>query len=236
MGAWALHRALFEKPSPTIWLIPFLSYNIATTGGLINYALGMGLALLALAYVVKRGEKLRAGDYVALNLIGAALFFCHLIAWAAFALLLALTRVKTLRAPPADIVRRAASALLAQALPLALVALREAPPSTYELGGSKLAALLAPVASMTGADLAALGMLFGVSLLALGEGRAVGAVDAAGARRLRSMRAAGPLGAWRRQSHRRAARGLCLVFRARRDVAAGRRRSASACRGARHRA
>jgi hypothetical protein len=169
-GAWALHRALFEKPSPTIWLIPFLSYNVATTGGLLNFALGMGLALLGLAYVVKRGERLRARDFVALNLIGAALFFCHLIAWAAFGLLLLLTRVKTPRAPPAEIVRQAGLALLAQALPLALVALREAPPSTYELGGSKLTVLLAPVASMTGSDLAALGLLIGVSLLALVKG------------------------------------------------------------------
>ncbi len=169
-GAWALHRALFEKPSPTIWLVPFLSYNIATTGGLLNFALGMGLALLGLSHVVRRGERLGVRDYIALNILGAALFFCHLIAWAAFALLLALTRIATLRAAPAELARRAASALVAQALPLALVALREAPPSTYELGGSKMAMLFAPVASMTGSDLTALMLLIGVSALAVALG------------------------------------------------------------------
>jgi hypothetical protein len=169
-GAWALHRALFEKPSPTIWLIPFLSYNIATTGGLLNFALGMGLAFLGLSMVVRRGGRWSARDYLALNILGAALFFCHLIAWAAFALLLGLMRVKTLRATPADIARLASSALLAQALPLALVALRDNPPSTYELGGSKLTVLLAPVAAMTGSDLTALILLVGIFSMALVKG------------------------------------------------------------------
>ncbi|MDE3177854.1 MAG: hypothetical protein KGM15_17265, partial [Pseudomonadota bacterium] len=149
LGAFALHRALFARPSPTIWAIPFLSYNVATTGGLLNFSIGMGLAFLALAFVVRRGERLGPREALALNLFGVALFFCHLIAWGAFALLFGLMRVGTLRAAPGVLLRRGLYVVAAQAAPLLLVALRQAPPSSYSLGGSKLAMLFAPVASMT---------------------------------------------------------------------------------------
>ncbi len=166
-GAFALHRALFAKPSPTIWFVPFLSYNTVTTCGLLNFALGIGLAFFGLAAILRRGDRWRAADYAGLNLLGAALFFCHLIAWAAFALLLGLIRVQT---APRAIARRALGVLAAQALPLALVALREAPPSTYALGGSKMAVMFAPVATMTAADLSALMMLLALVGLALANG------------------------------------------------------------------
>ncbi len=169
-GAWALHRALFDRPSPTIFLIPLLSYNVATTGGLLNFAIGMGLAFFGLGFVLRLGERLRARDYAVLNLFGAALFFCHLFAWGVFALLMGLTRVQTLRAPPREIARRSGEAILAQALPLALVFLRESTPSTYSLGGSKLSMLFAPVASMTGSDLPMLLLLAAVAAFALARG------------------------------------------------------------------
>ena len=169
-GAWRLHRLMFARPSPTIFVIPLLSYNLATTGGLLNFALGMGLAFVGLGFVLRLGERLRARDYALLNLFGAALFFCHLIAWGAFALLMGLTRVETLRAPPRRIAARAGGAVLAQALPLALVFLRPSMPSTYELGGAKSAMLLAPVASSTASDLPMLLLLVGVAALALARG------------------------------------------------------------------
>ena len=163
LGAWALHRALFAKPSPTIWAIPFLSYNVATTGGLLNFSIGMGLAFLALAVIARRGERLGWREALALNLFGVALFFCHLIAWGAFALLFGLMRVAC---PPARL-RRGAYLVAAQLAPLALVALRQAPPSTYSLGGTKLGILFAPVASMTGSDLTALTLLVAGAALAV---------------------------------------------------------------------
>ncbi len=172
-GAWALHRRLFARPSPTIFLIPLLSYNLATSGGLLNFALGMGLDLIGLNFTLRLGERLRVRNYVLLNLFGAALFFCHLIAWGAFALLWGLLRVETLRAPPRRIAWRAAEAALAQALPLALVLLRPSMPSTYELGGAKSAMLLAPVASATASDLPMLILLVGVVALALVRGLTV---------------------------------------------------------------
>jgi hypothetical protein len=172
-GAWALHRRLFARPSPTIFLIPLLSYNLATSGGLLNFALGMGLALIGLGFALGLGDRLRAQDYALLNLLGAALFFCHLIAWGAFALLLGLLRVETLRAAPRVIAARAAGAVLAQALPLALVLLRPSMPSAYDLGGAKSAMLLAPVASATASDLPMLMLLVGVVVLALARGLTV---------------------------------------------------------------
>lgn len=170
LGAWALHRTLFDKPSATIFLIPLLSFNVATTGGLVNFAIGIGLAFLGLAYVLRLGERFTARQLLLLNLFGAALFFCHLIAWGVFALLMGLTRVATLNARPSQIARRGGEVLLAQALPLALVALREAPPATYSLGGSKLSMLLAPVASMTGTDLPLLLLLAAAAALAAARG------------------------------------------------------------------
>jgi hypothetical protein len=178
-GAWRLHRALFAKPSPTIWFAPLLSYNIVTYIGLVNYGLGVGLGLLALAFVATRGERLTLRDYVALNLIGAVLFFCHLIALAAFGLLFLGLRLGsnpiagTVRDWPIAMARRAASSAAALAVPLALAALRATPPSTYSLNGSKLLVLFAPVVAKTEWDAAAFVVLLGILFLAVARGVAV---------------------------------------------------------------
>ncbi len=170
LGAWAIHRVLFAKPSPTIWLVPFLSYNVATSVGLLNFAIGMGIAFLGVAYAASR-ETLRARDLIALNLLGVALFFCHLIALAAFMLILGLMLVAPLNAPVAVLARRAGVAALAFVVPLVLVALREADPSTYNLSDTaKVSLLYAPVASMTASDQAALYLLLAATALALLRG------------------------------------------------------------------
>jgi len=175
-GAWRLHRALFAKPSPTIWFAPLIGYNLVTYVGLVNYALGMGLALLALAFAAECGERLRLRDYALLNLIGAGLFFCHLIGLAAFGLLFVLMRMGS--APIAgkprdwiiDMAWRAARAAPALAVPLALSALRTTTPVTYALNGTKLLTLLAPVLTMTDADEAALVVLLGLVAFAVARG------------------------------------------------------------------
>jgi hypothetical protein len=171
LGAWAVHRALFKQPSPTIWLVPFLSYNVATSAGLVNFALGMGLAFLALAYVLARRQRLGWLDLVALNLIGAALFFCHLFAWAAFAGLLGLLCLGS-PLPWRARTRRLGFVLASQLVPLALVALREAAPAGYAMGDrSPFGFAEAPVAAMTGAsDLVAAGCLIAVVVVAVARG------------------------------------------------------------------
>jgi len=133
LGALAIHSALYEKPSPTILLVPLLSYNIATSTGLLNYSLGIGLGLLALAYALSR-PRFGLREILALNVLGGVLFFCHLIAWAAYALLLGLILVSVWPLSLRALARRAGLAVLAQAAPLVLVAFREAPPSTYSMG------------------------------------------------------------------------------------------------------
>ena len=171
LGAWAIHRALFDKPSPTIWLVPFLSYNFATSAGLVNFSLGMGLAFLGLAFVLARLDRLSWRDAVALNGIGAALFFCHLIAWAAFAGLLGLILAGSSLRPRA-LARRIGFAVASQVVPLALAALREAPPATYSMGDrSSFGFLAAPVAAMAGPwDLVAEICLLGMGAAAVAYG------------------------------------------------------------------
>ena len=65
-GAWRLHRALFAKPSPTIWFAPFveLQRRHQRRAGQLWARHGAG-ACLALAFVAERGERLTLGDYVA---------------------------------------------------------------------------------------------------------------------------------------------------------------------------
>lgn len=168
LGAFAIHRALFDKPSPTIWIVPFLSYNVATTVGLINFALGAGLALIAVAHALNRPQGLRARDVLVLNAFGAALFFCHLIALAMYFVLLAGVLAVPLRAPPRELIRRALVALGAIAVPLALLALREHSPSNYiikDLVG--ISFMLLPVETMTGWDGVFMFVLVGLLALAV---------------------------------------------------------------------
>ena len=169
-GAFAIHRALYERPSPTIWLLPFLSYNVATSIGLLNYSIGVGLGFFGLAYALSR-RHIGWREVLAFNLTGAVLFFCHIIAWALFAGLLGLTLVCVWPATARELLRRAGLAVAAQAIPLALVAFRETPPAGYSLFDvSQAGVLQAPVAAMTGSDGVAMALLGAGLLLALLRG------------------------------------------------------------------
>ena len=94
-GAWRLNKALFAKPQPVVLLVPALSYNLVVTIGLINFALGMGLVIHALAWwmtIDRRRFWIRIGLF---NSISAVLFFCHIAAYAALFLLVALLEATT---------------------------------------------------------------------------------------------------------------------------------------------
>jgi hypothetical protein len=174
LGAFAIHRAAFDKPSPTIWFVPFLSYNVATTVGLINFALGAGLALLGVAYAMKRAPTLRARDVAALNALGALIFFCHLIALAIYGLLLALVLTLPLRVSLWTLAKRGMMATLAIVVPASRVLMRETSPAAYNLQDSSgFGILTAPIYTMTHWDrlltiapplLAAAGLLLGLRL------------------------------------------------------------------------
>jgi hypothetical protein len=83
-GAWRLHRAWFAKPQLAILLIPAISYNLVVTVGLVNFGLGIGVALLAFAWVVGDVRRSRWTVFAVLNLVSVILFFCHVLALFAF--------------------------------------------------------------------------------------------------------------------------------------------------------
>lgn len=168
LGAFAIHSALFDKPSPTIWIVPFFSYNVVTTVGLINFALGAGLTLIAIAYALNRPQGLKARDLFALNAFGAALFFCHLIALAMYLVLLAGVLAMPLRAAPRELIRRAIVALLAIVVPTILLLLREHSPSNYIIKDFVgISFMLLPIETMTGWDSVFMFMLAGLLALAV---------------------------------------------------------------------
>jgi len=151
-GAWRVSKAVNGAPQPAVLLAPALAYNLAVTLGLLNFAIGMGLALIAFAAwltIDRRRLWLRLALFNAASIV---LFFCHLAAFAALALLLALAE-----APPRPGESRrgwAARLLVAPCCLLAGFALWAfAPPIDSRLSGpgSKLAALAAPMYDQTAA-------------------------------------------------------------------------------------
>ncbi|WP_271580518.1 hypothetical protein [Bradyrhizobium sp. CCBAU 45389] len=90
VGAWALHRAWAQEPSPTILIAPVLSYNLVTTVGLINFGLGIGVALIALAWWIAQTHRQIARDLLVMNAVAVTLFFCHILALAAFCVIFGL--------------------------------------------------------------------------------------------------------------------------------------------------
>jgi hypothetical protein len=89
-GAWRVNKALFGAPQPAILLVPALSYNLDATVGLINFALGMALAIHALAWWIAIDRKRFWTRILLFNAISVVLFFCHIAAYAAFVLIAAL--------------------------------------------------------------------------------------------------------------------------------------------------
>ncbi len=89
-GAWRLNKALNGAPQPIILVAPALSYNLVTTLGLVNFALGMGLAIHAVAWWLTMDRDRPWTRFVVFNLLSAALFFCHLAAYAGFCLIVGL--------------------------------------------------------------------------------------------------------------------------------------------------
>jgi hypothetical protein len=163
-GAWRVNKALNGAPQPALLLVPAISYNLVVTLGLIDFALGMGLALHAFAWWLTIDRRRRWTRLVLFNAVAVALFFCHLAAWAALALIVALHEATAPgRSNWPTRARRGlmGAAHFAAALPLWALS----PPIESRFGGpgSKLAALAAPMFS----DAAAAGALatFALTLL-----------------------------------------------------------------------
>ena len=151
-GAWRIGKAAHGAPQPAVLLAPALAYNLVITLGLLNFAIGMGLALIAFAAwltIDRRRLPLRIALF---NLVSAVLFFCHLAAFAAFGLLVAVYESpRRAGESPRDWAMRALSTVCCLLAGFALWAF--APPIDSRLSGpgSKLAALAAPMYDWTAA-------------------------------------------------------------------------------------
>jgi len=151
-GAWRIGKAVHGAPQPAVLLAPALAYNLVVTLGLLNFAIGMGLALIAFAAwltIDRRRLPLRIALF---NLVSAVLFFCHLAAFAAFGLLVAVYESpRRAGESPRDWAMRALSTVCCLLAGFALWAF--APPIDSRLSGpgSKLAALAAPMYDWTAA-------------------------------------------------------------------------------------
>lgn len=154
VGAWRLHRALFPAPQLAILLAPLLSYNLVVTTGLVNYGLGMGVALLALAWRVESEHRRFWLGIIVLNLVSVVLLFCHVLALFAFCVAFGLWEATPRRweAWRASLLRGAVAPLYV-ALGLALLAIAERTPGGFSLVGHKWQALAAPVFAATDFDL-----------------------------------------------------------------------------------
>ncbi len=149
-GAWRVGKALNGAVQPAILFAPVLSYNLVVTLGLVNFAIGMGLALIAFAAWLTVDRRRVGPRLAAFNAISVVLFFCHLAAFAALAFLVALYEAK----PHVHESRREwAKRLLISALHFAagVVLWAFAPPieSHFSGPGSKIASLAAPMFNHT---------------------------------------------------------------------------------------
>ena len=145
-GAWLVGKAVHGAPQPAVLIAPALAYNLVVTLGLLNFAIGMGLALIAFAAWLSIHRRRVWFRLALFNLVSAALFFCHLGAFLAFALLIVFyeppRRSGETTGAGIGRVSLAFGALLSGAILVAF-----APPIDSRLSGpgTKLAALAAPM-------------------------------------------------------------------------------------------
>jgi hypothetical protein len=145
-GAWLVGKALHGAPQPAVLFAPALAYNLAVTLGLLNFAIGMGLALIAFAAWLTIDRRRLPPRIVLFNLVSAVLFFCHLAAFLAFALLVFSYEAARL---PGESSRaraiRALSTICSVLVGFVLLPFAPAIDSRLSGPGSKLAALAAPM-------------------------------------------------------------------------------------------
>jgi hypothetical protein len=170
-GAWRVGKALNGAAQPAILFAPLLSYNLVVTLGLVNFAIGMGLALFAFAAWLTIDRRRSAARLVLFNAISVALFFCHIAAYAALVLLVALYELAPLPAGERWRVWAKRNLLIpAHFLAgLALWALAAPIDARVSGTGSKLAAFAAPMFNETAEAgvLATLALVVALSAAAL---------------------------------------------------------------------
>ena len=163
-GVWRLQLALFGRPQLTLLLAPLAAYNIVVSTGLVNFAVGMGLTLHAMAWWLTIDRQRIWARFFLFNAIGVALFFCHIAAYAAFCLIICL--IEATPAPgdtPRQWLRRCLVAALATCGAFALWPLAEPIDSRVAYASPKILAFFAPVWSgIPVSDMIALGGVLGI--------------------------------------------------------------------------
>jgi hypothetical protein len=107
-SAYVIQIAAFGRASWSVAFVPIFVFGSAWHVGLINYMMGVGVALAGLALFIRTKRRLDPWRGVLLAVIGLVAIICHIAAFAAFMLLLsALYCAEELAAPG-----RAAAAVL----------------------------------------------------------------------------------------------------------------------------
>lgn len=172
-GAWRLSGALHGRPQLAALLAPLSALNLPVSAGLLNFAVGMGIMLHALALWFSVDRRRFWTRLALFNAAGVALFFCHAAAYAAFVLAIGLIEAAPRRGDaPAAWLRRACQALACVGPPALLWFLAEALDARVPSASSKMLAVFAPFWTGIGAsDLVAAGGALAVLCGALLERR-----------------------------------------------------------------
>lgn len=121
LGTVALHDAIFDKRSWWPLASAIVVYNTALLAGFVNFAIGIGLALLGAACWVRLRRQPRS-QIAAGALIAAAIFFINSFGAGFFMLLIAGFELRELqRAPRRQPIAPRAAKLAVTALPVALL-------------------------------------------------------------------------------------------------------------------
>jgi hypothetical protein len=99
-SAYAIQIAAFGRASWAVAFVPIFVFGSVWHVGLINYMMGVGVALAGLAFFIRAKRRLDPWRGVLLGAIGLIAIVCHVAAFAAFMLLLsALYCAEELAAP-----------------------------------------------------------------------------------------------------------------------------------------
>jgi hypothetical protein len=170
-SACVIQRSAFGRLSWSVAFVPIFVFGSAWHLGLVNYLMGVGVALAGVALFVRGQRRLGLSRGVLLGAIGLLAIVCHVAAFAAFMLLVsALYCAEELAAPSgaaAGAFLRKCGRLVPVFLPgLLFYALCEKPSHTwgvhYALTEKLLMPMLAAFGTGTRADVAVLGLTLAI--------------------------------------------------------------------------
>jgi hypothetical protein len=118
-GIVALYRAIHGRLDNSVLLALPLQYSFVVTYGFMDFVLGMGIALFALAWVIRKNLG-PVVTTVALNIFGTLAFFSHLGAFAIMVVSIFLYRLGLGRIRQRNVIRNFFRSIAEGAIPVAL--------------------------------------------------------------------------------------------------------------------